>query len=653
MVIPISGKTYRSLRDALTPTTKFKGFKGTVFGFPLLYGITGTNVPDGEMIERALKQLKGETGGYHLQVLWLAELVDSTKEDSDRFFIGDDRFRGICVGLNEGTNGWALIIGDAKNVFLRQLTRTLTEKRLRLYVAGPASEGLEATIEQFTSLGVRETSMVYFAQMLVRYALIYGMTIPGETHEVSHLIEEKAPGVVFVLDSLTELEDLLVQGMLALGVPVITMREDHGLVGHVVVAESVTDMVEAAWDLPNVRARRLEKASPEIPVPSGPRLSREKIEEDNVAVRLAGSDSSFIVTMPSNGVDEDEVRALGSPENPTGFSIIVELGNEAADPPVTLWVESILRRVVNYAKGVRVSSEGNNIVELRMTRAAVDAGFELVHLGNLIRTELRNEFYAIGPIRVTFLLDRDEEERRSREILEFIEERSKQIRETTEDDLEFFYGCTRCRSFALAHACTVTPDRPAQCSKPWYQIKANAVLAPGHVYNACQLIERGECLDPLRGEYGGVNESTHDRSEGRVDRVFLHSIFDFPHTSCSCFQNVAYYIPEVDGIGIMNRGYHGEAPNGMSWTKLANRVAGKQYREGAAAMATAYLLSKKFLQGDGGYRRVVWMAETLKRTANRAIPKDLRVAIATENEATTLEELIAFLESRGRAIAPL
>ncbi len=101
-------------------------------------------------------------------------------------------------------------------------------------------------------------------------------------------------------------------------------------------------------------------------------------------------------------------------------------------------------------------------------------------------------------------------------------------------------------------------------------------------------------------------------------------------------------------LAIMNRRNEGEAPNGMTWTKLANLVAGRQYEEGAATIATDYLRSKKFLKADGGYSRVVWMTNVLKKTAGNAIPEELRDAIATENEASTLEELKDFLASRGR-----
>jgi hypothetical protein len=147
---------------------------------------------------------------------------------------------------------------------------------------------------------------------------------------------------------------------------------------------------------------------------------------------------------------------------------------------------------------------------------------------------------------------------------------------------------------------------------------------------------------------GVVNASTAERTDGRVTRVFLHSIFQHQHTACSCFQNIAFYIPDVDGIALVHRGYPGVTPDGATWTTWANRIAGRQYPEGAASFAVAYMASRKFLEGDGGWDRVVWMTRTLKDAAGDAIPHHLRERIATEQDATTLEALKTYLAESHR-----
>lgn len=108
---------------------------------------------------------------------------------------------------------------------------------------------------------------------------------------------------------------------------------------------------------------------------------------------------------------------------------------------------------------------------------------------------------------------------------------------------------------------------------------------------------------------------------------------------------MAYYIPELDGIALVDRKYGGGAPGGWTWTRLANNVAGYQNPDGFTTFATQYLKSHKFFQADGGFNRVVWMTSSLKTIAGDSIPEKRRPRIATEKEATSLAELEGFLGS--------
>ena len=610
------------------------GFKGTEFKYPILYAVKGVTSPS-ELREED-RHISKST--QHIDELWMTELEEAKEPDRDNYFITDDSFRSLCVGLNEGSNGWALLMNlDASQV--EGITSRLNSRKLNAFAYGETASILRKAGIPFIDLGPRESGAIYFAQLLVRYALIYARDLGGDPHEVSHSIEEYAPGVTLLFREPSDESIRFTQGLLGLGVPVISCAGDLGLVGHIHCVESLNEMMDIAWNLPNIRARFVTHASPDLPVLSGPIYRRETLKEGEIAVNLEGSENSFMVCRPGN-ILHDKVHVKGQLSTASGFSLLVELGNPMAEPTITLWVEAIIKRVSKYAKGVKIQSRGGGRVMLQMTKEAQESGVTLNHIGEMIITELRNEFSEIGPVEVSFFLDKETEERLRPEVDAYKDKRKKLIESASEDTIDTFYGCTRCRSFSLGHACTVTPDRPAQCSKPWYMLKAYAVLSPGDTYNPCTLIEKGECVDSVKGEYQGVNASTNTRTNGMVDRVYLHSIFGYPHTACSCFQNVVYYIPEVDGIAIMDRGYEGEAPGGMTWTRLANLVAGRQYPDGAASIATHYLRSPKFLQADGGYKKVVWMTETLKNFALESIPSEHRSRIQTEKNVTTLDELI-------------
>jgi len=631
--------------EALTEITNsekgFTGYDGSEFIHPILYGVTGMKSPSNERIRLAVKNVSEKIGGYFIDALWLAEVLESLNENKSKYFVTDDNFRRMCVGLNQGTNGWALVLGKGAFQDLIALTDALLEKRFRVFMSGETRD--IPLNEKIINLGTSETSPIYFTQILIRYALIYGRVRAGDSHAISHMIEDHASGAIFLMGELGSIEHLIVQGMLSIGVPVIALNGDQGLVGAVKVSKDVNQMVEDAWKLPNVKARRVEQETPVIPYRYGAVFAREELVEEDLGVRLGGTAHSFLVVKPSTQVVDDDIVFPKKWEEAHAIGVLVEIGNREVDEPMTLWLEIILRNAVNYAHGIKLHSDGNFKTTLDLSKDVIQSGFILEHLGRIIITGLRNEFPLIGPIKITFLLD-DEVNDEYERVLEFIKIRASKVKEASDESEPCFYGCTRCRSFSLAHACTVTPDRPSQCgSRPWYRVKAQAILAPNSVYNPSQIIEKGQCLDYLQGEYEGINTSTAERTGGRVTRVYLHSIFNYPHTACSCFQNIAFYIPKVDGIGLMNRGYTGEAPDGSTWTKLANKIAGRQYQAGAASFSAGYMKSTKFLQGDGGWERVAWITPSLKKFAGDAIPTHLRDSLATDEDVKTMEDLVKWM----------
>ena len=60
--------------------------------------------------------------------------------------------------------------------------------------------------------------------------------------------------------------------------------------------------------------------------------------------------------------------------------------------------------------------------------------------------------------------------------------------------------------------------------------------------------------------------------------------------------------------------------------------------------------SPKFLQADGGWKRIVWLPSEVKEKVKDWIPPDLVDKIPTEKEVTNIEELKAFLKEKGHPI---
>ncbi len=120
----------------------------------------------------------------------------------------------------------------------------------------------------------------------------------------------------------------------------------------------------------------------------------------------------------------------------------------------------------------------------------------------------------------------------------------------------------------------------------------------------------------------------------------MHSLRDYPHTSCGCFQVLAFWIEAVGGIGLMQRGSTAITPDGQSWDSLANRAGGKQ-SPGVMGISIAYIRSPHFLEGDGGLGNLVWADRKLHSMIRDSIPEGQKVA--TEGDASSVEELKGFV----------
>ncbi|MBI2917360.1 MAG: hypothetical protein HYY01_05125 [Chloroflexi bacterium] len=576
----------------------------------------------------------------HLEtVLALAEAVEASQPDRADYFLSDREVRARLNRLNSST-GWALVWGQ-QDSRTEELLRRLDDAAFQSYVVTPGAGRPATDHGRHVYLGSRPTSAIYYAQALLRYPHIYGRVPLGEHHQASHFLEEHGPGVILVAkDELSPLERAMVLGIMSLGVPAVA-PPSLGVSGNVRTADGPEAMVAQAMLFPNLRVRATVGFQLNLPVRWDPAFASQKVSGGDV---VGGSPmSSFVVTNEEAG---DGVDVVGQPGPDLGLAIAA--GDPAVDITMTEYLEEVAVQVVNYLDGVSLEvKDGRPTLTLR-SGLALDPR----HLALFLHRWLKAEF-TIGQIRVRLSFLPQDTQDMAQAAAAFRERRRQALATASEETELYFYGCVRCHSFGVEHSCTVTPERPPLCGKTWTHIKTRALLSPytsdvqyarRNLGMPATAVAKGACLDPQRGEYEGVNDSARRRSGGRVERVFLHSIFSYPHTSCSCFGCVVFHIPEVDGIGVMQRGFAGASPDGRTWDALANTAAGKQV-PGCVGVGTRYLESAKFLQGDGGWQRVVWLTSQLKQ---RFAPN--RDWIATEKDVDSPQGLKEFVSraSRGR-----
>ncbi len=72
------------------------------------------------------------------------------------------------------------------------------------------------------------------------------------------------------------------------------------------------------------------------------------------------------------------------------------------------------------------------------------------------------------------------------------------------------------------------------------------------------------------------------------------------------------HLPMCNGIMTVNRDYTGETPCGMKFTTLAGVIGDGQVTRGFVGHSKYNVTQRKFVVGDGGLARVVWMPKILK-----------------------------------------
>jgi acetyl-CoA decarbonylase/synthase complex subunit beta len=217
-----------------------------------------------------------------------------------------------------------------------------------------------------------------------------------------------------------------------------------------------------------------------------------------------------------------------------------------------------------------------------------------------------------------------------------------------DEDVDTFYGCTLCKMIAPNHACVVSPANIPFCGfatwaglKVTYEIEMGGFTFP---------IERGRRIDPDFFWYEGVDREMYLRSNLRYKHFFLNSCIVYPATNCGCFEAAAFYIPEVDGIGIVHRRYSGDTPLGIPFSTLAGFMSGGEQNHGFKGISLRNIMMKNFLADDGGWDRIVWMPKTVKEEVAESIPEEVYDKIATEEDAIDPEELKEWLRKKGHPI---
>ncbi len=396
----------------------------------------------------------------------------------------------------------------------------------------------------------------------------------------------------------------------------------------------------------------------DIPVDVGVIYEGERIRRNDMQVELGGPSVKekfeLAKVKPPEEVEDGKITIIGPDIKDMKEGSVYPLGVlvEAAGASIDQALEGVIERRIhgylNYIEGFMHLNQRYDIW-IRLGKKSFQKGLtSFDYIGKVLVRLFKSELPIIEKVQVTFITDPAKLSELYPEAIQAYETRDAKARGLKDEDVDKFYGCVLCQSFAPSHVCVITPQRYSNCGAiSWFDGRASAQIDPkGPVF----AIERGELVNAEKGEFSGVNETVKKRTLGEVNKVWLYTAFDHPHTSCGCFEAVAFYIPEVDGFGIVNRSYKGVTVNGLPFSTLADSTAGGRQVDGFHGMSIEYLRSKKFLAADGGWNRVVWLPKEVKERVKEFVPADVVDKIATEENATNIDALKTFLKEKAHPV---
>jgi acetyl-CoA decarbonylase/synthase complex subunit beta/acetyl-CoA synthase len=654
-----NGETH--LKTMITTINHPVSYDETAYHLPVSFALTGIAVHD----QKAALDVFEKTGNNPLVALEciLAErtAAEGRKPAPYTGFIDDTIIRKLGYSLVDGSIlGLALVVGTPSGAdSASAICRELQEKYMLTFLAGDvvtslSAAGVKVGLEyRLIPLGPSPSYGIYFVDIIARVAMMFGGVTPGDVQRLLTYARERAKAIVIVYPGLTDEEIAFVDAMRVLGFPILSLGDYHGSGW---ISASPDMVVRRGMEEKGIRVNITA-----IPIPMGcsPAFEGKSIRKEEMYVEFGGGRSPAFELLQMNSADEvkdGQVTVIG-PEidrmkegSAYPLAIIVKVAGKMMKKDYEPVLERRIHNFVNYGEGSWHVAQ-RDIIWVRISKEVVAKGVKIEHLGKLLSGKFRMDFpQLLDAVSVTLITDEAKVLEAKKDAEKVYEERDARIKGMRDSEVSTYYSCTLCQTFAPNHVCVITPERPALCGAiSWLDGKIAYEISPS---GANQPIEKGAVINTTNGEFDGVNKFVKKASHGEVERCSLYSVMEYPMTCCGCFECIALMLPEVNGIMIVNREFKGITPSGMTFSTLAGTIGGGAQTPGFAGISKNYILSDRFLQGEGGIERLVWMPSPLKEELKMRLVKklteqnkpDLFEKIADETWATTIEELIVYLE---------
>ena len=682
----VYGLTCQAVEEAIAQhgADKAVEFPHTAYCLPCYYAVTGVKVKTlGEMKEAlgVIKSLmtrehqlddalmSGVATALCAEFIEVLKYLDGAEPYSEPYYghLPDSIIRELGVPLVTGDiPGVAVIIGSAPTAQegVDLVKSYQAQGILVTLVGGIIDQAQELGLKmgynvRIVPLGKDITSVIHVVSVALRAALIFGNVTPGDAAALIKYTSERVPAFVNAFKPIDDVILAAGAGAIKLGFPVIS-NEDENITevpGALITCPNVADFNKVSLEARNIK---IKITNIDIPVAFASAFEGEIIRRKDMQVEFDGSRvdcAELVQTRSMDEVEDHKITVVGpdvdemelGSKNPIAY--VVEVAGKRMQPDFEPVIERKFHNYINCIEGVYHTGQ-RDMQRIRIGKEAYNAGFRIRHIGEVLYTQVKNEFEAVvDKCQVTVYTDPAECTRIRHEVaIPVFDKRDARLENLTDETVDVYYSCILCQAFSPSHVCVVTPERLGLCGAvSWLDAKATNELDPN---GPCQIITKERPIDENLGSYEDVDEAVQKFSQGALEHVTLYSIMQDPMTSCGCFECICGIEPFSNGVVIANREYAGMTPLGMTFSEMASMTGGGVQTPGFMGHGKHFISSKKFMKAEGGIERIVWMPKELKETVAERLNKTAKELygidnftdmIGDETNTTDPEELVAFL----------
>ena len=686
----VYGLTVQAVDGAIAQhgADKAVGFPHTAYCLPCYYAVTGVKVKTlGEMKE-ALGVVKtlmtreqqlddalmsGVATALCAEFIEALKYLDGAEPYSEPCYghLADSIIREMGVPLVTGDiPGVAVILGSAPTAKegVDLIKSYQAQGILVTLVGGIIDQAQELGLKmgynvRIVPLGKEVTSVIHVVSVALRAALIFGNVTPGDAASLLTYTKDRVPAFVNAFKPVDDVILAAGAGAIKLGFPVITNEDENveEVPGALIGCANVADFNKVSLEARNIK---IKITKIDIPVAFASAFEGEIIRRKDMQVEFDGSRvdcAELVQTREMSEVEDHKITVVGPEVDEMEFgsknsiAYVVEVAGKKMQPDFEPVIERKFHNYINCIEGVYHTGQ-RDMQRIRIGIEAFNAGFRIKHIGEVLYSQVKNEFDAVvDKCQVTIYTDPAECTRIRHEVaIPVFDKRDERLDSLTDESVDVYYSCILCQAFSPSHVCVVTPERLGLCGAvSWLDAKATHQLDPN---GPCQIITKERPIDENLGSYEDVDEAVQKFSQGALEHVTLYSIMQDPMTSCGCFECICGIEPFSNGVVIANREYAGMTPLGMTFPEMASMTGGGVQTPGFMGHGKHFISSKKFMKAEGGIERIVWMPKELKETVAERLNKTAKELygidnftdmVGDESIATDPEALVEFLTEKG------